>query len=185
MTTATATCANCRFSRPPRGNREELAKWVTEAEWEVARMKARREIAKPWDIFAPDADAIMFAEERVNNRKRLLKQFDDGLICHRFPATVEKKRNDFLRRAFCGGANMTMIKLVKDDLGQRRGCLVEKADGGYDEEEARYVLTAPEGFVFRPHMTKTMTVYWLKNMRGDDPDKIGRRCLSDLELTAE
>lgn len=75
--------------------------------------------------------------------------------------------------------------LIKDEINQRRYCKVERADGGYDEEEARFVLTAPDGYVFRPHGTKTMTVYWLQYKRGADPENIGRRCLADLELTAE
>lgn len=77
------------------------------------------------------------------------------------------------------------VKVIRDDQGKRHGCIVENADGGYDEEEARYVVIAPKGFVFRPHRTKTMTVYWLQYKKGDDPENIGRRCLSDLELTAE
>lgn len=79
-----------------------------------------------------------------------------------------------------------MVKVIRDDQGKRHGCIVENADGGYDEEEARYVVIAPKGFVFLPHRTKTMTVYHLGyKINLPDPENIGRRCLSDLKLTAE
>lgn len=48
-------------------------------------------------------------------------------------------------------------------------CKYELADGGYDEEEYRYVVIAPDGYRFTGHQTHTMAVYHLESPRNGKP----------------
>lgn len=47
-------------------------------------------------------------------------------------------------------------------------CEVEHPDGGFDEEEFRHIVIAPDGMRFAGYQTRTMPVKYLNHKKGAD-----------------
>ena len=89
-------CSNCKFSKPLTYDKEYLLKRKELAETKLAQIRAEQEKARrSWFSGMGDDwfdDTYWFNTLVDVNAK--LKALEKDVMCHRFPATVQKRKTD-------------------------------------------------------------------------------------------